>query len=489
MTSKAEYQPQAADKNNVFIEPYFEEIPYTPPIDMFQIFADKKWNMLMDSADGLQKGHGTNRYSYILIDPFDVYILQLSDLKAQDQDPVDPLADLRQLASRYRLKAVENLPPFQGGLAGYLSYDLTSVYHPVPMPKNNDLNFPEVCIGFYDLICAFDHLAQRAYIIASGWPETQNHKRQKRIVKRIEWFKQQINSLRQNPNSTISKLQKDIIIKSNFTKAHYLNAVEKIIEYIRAGDIFEVNLTQRFEALLPDGFDDYALFKKLCRISPSPFAAYLNLAPFKILSASPERFIKLQGRAVETRPIKGTRARSSNPQIDEANKQHLLNSEKDIAENIMIVDLMRNDLSKVCEDDSVIVHQLCGHEAYPTVHHLVSVILGQLNADQDAFSLLKGAFPGGSITGAPKIRAMQIINEIEPKARGPYCGNIVLIGFDGNMDSSIVIRSYVIKNNYLTFHAGGAIVLDSSPLEEYEETLSKSYALRMALTGKASWSC
>ncbi|HVT62913.1 MAG TPA: anthranilate synthase component I family protein, partial [Legionellaceae bacterium] len=252
-------------------------------------------------------------------------------------------------------------------------------------------------------------------------------------------------------------------------------------EYIKEGDIFEVNLAQRFSAPFTNPEQSYALYQRLSQINPSPFSAFLNFGECKILSASPERFIRLENRCVETRPIKGTRARHVDPIQDKQHISELLNSEKDFAENIMIVDLMRNDLAKVCEDDSIIVTQLCAHEVYPTVHHLVSVIRGQLKVSKTAFDLLKAVFPGGSITGAPKIRAMQIIAELEPHCRGPYCGNLILLGFDGYMDSSILIRTFVLNKDKLTFHAGGAVVLDSDPKMEYEETLIKAYALQKAL--------
>jgi para-aminobenzoate synthetase component 1 len=462
---------------NNFIQAIFEEIKYHSPQELFEAFADTQHNLLIDSADGLQKGYGTSRYSYILVDPFDVYIFH-ANRHAQDQS--DPFADLRLLSKKYKQQPVKELPPFQGGFAGYFSYDLAHINYPVLKPKKNDLDFPEIYMGLYDLVCSFDHNRKKSFIVATGFPEIDKEKRQTKAIQRIAWFKQQINSYQQNNffQPTIHSEN----IQSNFTQTQYLSAVEKTIEYIRAGDIFEANISQRFETILPKEYPHYLLFKNLCRINPSPFAAYLNLGKFKILSASPERFIKLQDGEVETRPIKGTRKRSADPLQDAMNIQDLMTSEKDIAENIMIVDLMRNDLSMVCEDDSVTVPQLCGHEVYPTVHHLVSVVLGKLKPDEDVYSLLKKTFPGGSITGAPKIRAMQIIAEIEPHPRGPYCGSIALIGFDGNMDSSILIRTYVIKENLLTFHAGGAVVIDSCPLEEYQETLHKSTALKKALT-------
>lgn len=474
----------------------FEPMVYQSPQVLFEFFAQTAGNILIDSANGGYEAYGTNRYSYILIDPFDFYTYHLSG------ENEDPFITLRQKLAPYQLQPRPELPPFQGGVVGYLSYDLVHLYH-TSLPKQScDNSYPEVAVGFYDLLCSFDHQQQRAYIISSGLPELFNPQRLNRAQKRLRWLKQKLEECAFTTSDQDSKKSKfypsaspttttsqclvpttysNIHITSNFTKPQYLEAVKKIINYIKSGDIFEANVAQRFEVLLPKSYPLYELYKKLCTVNPSPFAAFLNFGKYKIISASPERFIQLHHREVETRPIKGTRPRSKDPELDAAYAAELLSSEKDIAENIMIVDLMRNDLSLCCEDDSVVVEQLCCHEIYPTVHHLVSVISGRLREGEDALSLLKAAFPGGSVTGAPKIRALEIIAEIEPHRRGPYCGNMVLLGFDGNMDSSILIRTYVIQDHFLTFHAGGAVVLDSDPEEEYQETLSKSFALTKTL--------
>jgi para-aminobenzoate synthetase component 1 len=256
-----------------------------------------------------------------------------------------------------------------------------------------------------------------------------------------------------------------------------------VIDYIYAGDIYQANLSQRFQTILPEGDSPFALYQRLRRLNPAPFAAYLNFGDIVIASASPERFLQLRGGWVETRPIKGTRPRGATPVEDKAHARELLASEKDRAENVMIVDLLRNDLSRVCRDHTVTVPELCVLESYATVHHLVSTVVGQLNPGATAIDLLRATFPGGSITGAPKIRAMEIIAALEPTQRGPYCGSIGYVGFDGNIDSSITIRTYAIKNNVVTFQAGGGIVADSDPAAEYEETLTKAGALMEAVRG------
>jgi para-aminobenzoate synthetase component 1 len=341
--------------------------------------------------------------------------------------------------------------------------------------------FPDMAIGLYDLVIAFDHVLQRAWIFSSGYPEQEKSARLRRADKRMRWLLNLINHIAVLPALSNVLLDKKNI-ETNFTAEQYQAAVRRTIDFILAGDIFEANIAQRFKACLPENFSSFDLYRRLRLINPAPFASYIKFHDTVIVSASPERFLKLNDNQVEARPIKGTRPRGKTAIEDTQLAEDLLQSEKDQAENIMIVDLLRNDLSRVCEDHSVNVLQLCGLESYPAVHHLVSVITGKLRDKMNAIDLLRATFPGGSITGAPKIRAMEIIAEIEPTPRGPYCGSIGYIGFNGDMDTSIVIRTYAIKNNSITFQAGGAIVMDSNPEAEYQEVLAKADALYKALT-------
>jgi para-aminobenzoate synthetase component 1 len=258
--------------------------------------------------------------------------------------------------------------------------------------------------------------------------------------------------------------------------------VQRVIDYIFAGDIFQANLSQRFQAPMPADLSGFDLYRRLRAINPAPFAAMIKSEDVHIVSASPERFLTLRDGRVETCPIKGTRPRGATPEADRAFAAALLASEKDRAENVMIVDLLRNDLSRVCRDGTVEVPRLCELESFATVFHLVSTVTGILRPGLSAVDLLRACFPGGSITGAPKIRAMEIIAELEPTRRGPYCGSIGYVGFDGAMDSSIAIRTYAIKDGIVAFQAGGGIVADSRPADEYDETLAKARALIAALS-------
>jgi len=443
-----------------------KSIEYKNPLEYFQRYADEPGAVLLHSAKQMD---GLGRYSYFAMDPF----LTLNT-------GGNIFDNLEVQLNQFQVETIADLPPFQGGAIGFLSYELLQQLENVPAAKVNDMQFPLAMIGFYDVVVSFDHQLKKAWIISTGFPEIDPVKQTERAKRRADEMLSKIKLAEPIDYGT----EKIFIgeIKTNFSFDQYLATIEKTIEYIFAGDIFEANIAQRFEAELPDDFTPWQLFARSCKINAATFASYINFGDTVLVSASPERFIKCEAGKVECRPIKGTRPRSDDPTEDKILADDLLNSKKDWAENIMIVDLMRNDIARVCIDNSVEATQLCGLESYATVHHLVSVVQGQLQNDKNAVDLLKATFPGGSITGAPKIRAMEIIAELEPHHRGPYCGNILCIGFDGFMDSSITIRTFAIHKNKLSFHAGGAIVADSDPAQEYQESLDKAQALVRALT-------
>lgn len=450
--------------------PPVEEIGYQDPFLLFSPFAKQEGSLLFHSAE---ERENSGRYSFIAVDPFQILtskngIITLNGQKTEG----NPFDFLEELLSPFSFLAHPDLPPFQGGAAGFFSYDLSQHLETIPRHKIDEMAFPDLVVGFYDVVMAFDHVLKRAWIFSSGYPENNLEKRILRSRIRMAEIKKIIKKLFPlSPIQSISFAKTDI--ESNFSRGDYVGAVEKVKSAIVAGDIFEANISQRFKVELADDFSALECYRKLCAINPAPFSAYLYFSDMVLISASPERFLKLTGKHVETRPIKGTRPRGKTKEEDDLFMQELIDSEKDRAENSMIVDLLRNDLSRVCCDHSVHVPILCGLETYRGVHHLVSVVTGILREDQHAIDLLRATFPGGSITGAPKIRAMEIIAEIEPTARGPYCGSIGYIGFQGDMDSSITIRTCAIKNNCAVFQAGGAVVIDSDPTAEYEETLTK----------------
>ena len=454
------------------------EIRYQDPWLAFQPFANDDHAILLDSAQITDR---LGRYSFIAADPFLTLrskngAIQLGDQTMQG----DPFEVLSQQLDRFPLTHRAGLPPFQTGVAGYFAYDLAHHLETLPTPGEDDMTFPDLILGFYDVVIAFDHMQKRAWILASGYPETKVTAQAARAQARIQAFRAKVDTAPQEiripPNPAES-----VNIESNFSRPAYEAAVQRVIDYIYAGDIFQANISQRFRAQLSPGDSPLALYHRLRTINPAPFAAYLDFDDTVIASASPERFLLLRDDWVETRPIKGTRPRGATPEEDRALANELLDSEKDRAENVMIVDLLRNDLSRVCRDHSVKTPEICILESFATVHHLVSTVEGRLNPGADAVDLLRATIPGGSITGAPKIRAMEIIAELEPTWRGPYCGNVGYISFSGDMDTSIVIRTYAIRGDQVTFQAGGGIVADSDPAAEYDETIDKARALINAL--------
>lgn len=440
-------------------QPLCIDIAYDDPIKLFAPHANKAFAQILDSSlfDEEQ-----GRYSFIAMDPFEIF----------DQGE-DSFARLQRKLAAYNNATHPNKPPFQGGILGYFGYELLHQLEKIPRKQDAPFSSPDICLGFYDVVASFDHKLKKAYIFSSGFPET-GSAQIKRAKERADWLKDVLFS----PCAPAAAFQgSSLNWQSPFSEETYKKSVQKIIDYICAGDIFQANLTQRFTAQVPEKINRFSLYQKLRALNPAPFSAYLNLGNICLASSSPERFLKVQEKQVETRPIKGTRARLNDKEADRNITKDLLNSEKERAENTMIVDLLRNDLSKQCEPHSVKVPELCALHSFATVHHLVSTVTGILRKESNALDLLKSCFPGGSITGAPKVRAMEIISELEPTPRGPYCGAIGYIGFDGTMDTNIVIRTLIFKGNQVALQVGGGIVVQSDPQDEYIETLTKASAL------------
>ena len=447
-----------------------DEVP-ADPVAWCRAFADQPGLALFDSA---LKDQRLGRYSFLGIDPFARLEADRTGVRLNGAGTgSDPFESIGELCERYGIEPRSDLPPFQTGLAGYFGYGLRHHVERVPTHAHADIAWPDLILGLYDLVLAVDHMEGRAWLLASGYPETTPRSRRERAEARIGWARDR---LRRAPQ-TSPAASWAISAKPDLSPAEFRAAVRRTIDYIEAGDIYQANITQRFRARLPAGFDRLSLYQALRTRNPATFGAYLDFGATSLLSSSPERFLKVTDGAVETRPIKGTRPRGRGPAEDKALAAELLASAKDRAENLMIVDLLRNDISRVCKIGSVTVPTLFGLESYATVHHLVSVVAGELAQGRRAVDLLRACFPGGSVTGAPKIRAMEIIAELEPTARGPYCGSIGYLSADGGMDSNIVIRTYCLQGQDLTFQVGGGIVADSDPQAEYEESLAKAKAL------------
>ena len=443
-------------------KPLCIDVPYLDPIDLFAAHADKPFAQILDSS---MFDEGFGRYSFIALDPFTTFNTEENTFES-----------LKVELAQYPLETHAGMPPFQGGALGYFGYELLHQIEKLPQKEKDPFSVPAIFLGFYDVVCAFDHLHKKACIFSSGYPEL-GPAREKRRHERAMWLQ---DTLYKTKKADALLPSINLSWQSSFSPETYVQSVQKVIDYIRAGDIFQANLTQRFSCLLPKQFKAFALYQKLRKTNPAPFSAYLNFGDFRIASSSPERFLKLENNQVDTRPIKGTRPRKADAKSDREQIKELKSSEKDLAENTMIVDLLRNDISKVCEPHSVEVPELCKIYSFATVHHLVSTVTGSLKSHHTAPELLKACFPGGSITGAPKVRAMEIISELEPHPRGPYCGAIGYIGFDGNMDTNIVIRTLVFKGDQVCLQVGGGIVIESDPQAEYQETLDKARALFQA---------
>lgn len=421
------------------------------------------------------------RYSFVAADPF-------AWLEG-GADASDILAEVAARWSEFATSPLPELPPFQGGAAGLFSYELAGTLESLPLPQTVDFPIPLLGVGLYDVVLAFDHQKQEAWLISQGFPESEPAARRRRGEHRLKQFKQLLNepftSVRQSglqiPTSRLAP-QFDVQlgdITSNFSSSAYQDMIRRAVDYIHAGDVFQVNLSQRL--LSPANSDSVSLYLNLREKNPAPYAGYLDLGNWQICSSSPECFLRVRDRIAETRPIKGTRGRSHLPEADLFSGDELQLSEKDRAENVMIVDLMRNDFSRVCKPDSVHVSELFNVETYAHVKHLVSAVRGELSDEATPFDLLRCCFPGGSITGAPKIRAMEIIAELEPTARGAYCGSLGYIGFDGQMDSNILIRTITAGGGWWQLPVGGGIVAQSDPQDEYRETWHKARGLLHAL--------
>lgn len=454
------------------------ELPTTDMAAMAERLAGLGHVAWLDSA---MAHTALGRHSYLAADPYGV--LEASGGGATlGGRPVesDPLAALAAALQAERAPPLRDLPPFQGGAIGFLAYEYGRRLERLPEADVDDLGVPDAVLPLYDWVIACDHIRDKAWLISTGAPEQDGPARETRARDRADAVLERLS--RPAPPQGAAP-QPPLVFRSNFDRASYVEAIARTVDYVLAGDIFQANIAQRFLAELPETFDPFAFYKRLRTRNAAPFAAWLDFGDFKVASSSPERFLAVEGERVETRPIKGTAKRWANPHADGASSRALLDSEKDRAENVMIVDLLRNDLSRVCRPGTVEVPKLCGLETYASVHHLVSVVTGRLRDGLGVADLLRASFPGGSITGAPKLRAMEIITELERHARGVYCGSIGWIGFSGDADFNIAIRTATIAKGKAVFQAGGGITALSDPQAEYEETLTKARAVFDAFGG------
>jgi para-aminobenzoate synthetase component 1 len=443
------------------------DISYRDPVSMFQNFSENAQAVLLDGF----AAHGERPVSILAANPVNIISVDNSgvmiDCVRSNDNPFLALRHL--LQSHSRKDAVEKFP-FTGGFIGALGYELGGYLEKLPAPKPDDLFLPMLIGGIYDTVALFDHQAKKSWIVSHN-----------KSPAKAEALAKQMMQPRGLPHS-----DKGALWQHQQNRAEVERNIQRVIDYIYAGDIFQANYTQRFIADRPTSLSHYELFLRLRHQSPAPFGAFLRHGDLSLASASPERFLKLDAnRVIMAQPIKGTRPRDADPRRDAALADELRRSVKDNAENLMIVDLMRSDIGRVAEIGSVRVPQLNTLESFSSVHHLVSTVTARLREGLDAVDLLQATFPGGSITGAPKIRAMEIIHELEPVPRGFYCGCLGWIGFDGAMDMSMTIRTLTMTRDKIVAQAGGGIVADSVPAAEYDESMVKIAPLLQTLNKEA----
>ncbi len=457
------------------MRPLIQEVPFRqPPEELARALATEPGLVLLRSGSF---DFPQARYSFLATRPFLTF--QSAGSRCQTAfGPVvteqfgDPWRLLDALMARYELLDELDLPFPLGGCFGFWGYDLKNFVEPqLKRRAVNDLELPDCHVGFYSSLLAFDHRLERAWIISTGLcPDgtRQEARARQEVASWLEWLQSPSLETRREDFPVFESLP----INSNILQPEFIEMVRKAQRYIRAGDVYQVNLSQRFEAQAAlSGWD---IYEALSSLSPAPFSAYYHGGAFELASSSPELFLRLSGSHLITRPIKGTRPRSSDPTQDAQLAYELQTSAKEVSELVMITDLLRNDLGRVCAFGSVQVPELIRLERYSQVQHLVSTVEGELRPGVTHFEAFAKCFPGGSITGAPKIRAMDIIDELEPVTRGPYTGAIGYLGFNRESQLSILIRTAVTTAGRIYFHAGAGIVADSEPLAEYEETLAKA---------------
>lgn len=457
----------------------------TPVSAYYKVAGDAEYAFLLESVSG---GEHVARYSLIGLEPHTVLRTQgrrarlwtrHSDWREVEIPPQhDPLDVVCTLLRRYPYQALPGLPRFAGGAVGYLAYDLVRFFEKLPQPPPDDLNVDDVCMIFPELVLVFDHVLHQIRIVVLTEPSPDREATLQRAKERIEWVLSRLRAPIPPPPRFVDP-EFRLNPRVNISKEAYESAVQKAVDYIHAGDCIQVVLSQRFSQ--PVSAPPLNLYRALRSVNPSPYMFYLRMGETTLIGASPEVLVTVEGDQARTRPIAGTRPRGATPEADKALEQELLADPKERAEHIMLVDLGRNDLGRVCRYGSVYVPELMVIERYSHVMHIVSEVVGQLQDGVDAFDVLRACFPAGTVSGAPKVRAMEIIDELEPTRRGAYAGAVGYFSYTGDMDMCITIRTILLKEGIAYVQAGAGIVADSIPEREYQECLNKAYASLRAI--------
>jgi anthranilate synthase component 1 len=481
-----EFQRLAKQGNLIPVYDVFPADLLTPVSAYLRIAPGARYSFLLESVEG---GEKIARYTFAGANPEEVFRYANGACVLESRDRLvweerDPVSFLRAHMERFRPVRIPGLPPLVAGAIGFFSYDMVRLIERLPKHLRDDIGLYDAMLMFYRGIIAFDHVQHRLWILRNVFTEDAGNLRAKyeaavKDIKRTRKMLEEPVAAERPKKLSKKKKPAPLRVKSNFQHTEYLDAVRKAKEYIRAGDIFQVVLSQRFSAKTQA--DPFEVYRELRVLNPSPYPFYLQMNDTSIVGTSPEMLVKVQGRDVFYRPIAGTKPRGKDEAEDQLNEKKMLASEKERAEHIMLVDLGRNDLGRVCEYGTVKVEQLLAVERFSHVMHLVSSLRGRLREDVDCFDALMACFPAGTVSGAPKVRAMEIIEELERTRRGIYAGGVLYLDFAGNLDSCIALRTMVIKNGVAYVQAGGGIVADSTPEGEFQETVNKSRALLTAL--------
>ena len=471
--------------------PVYDILPadlLTPVSAYLRIAQGARYSFLLESVEG---GEKIARYTFAGANPEEVFRYAAGACVMEGRDRVvweekDPVSFLRARMERFQPVRVPGLPPLVAGAIGYFSYDMVRLIERLPKNLRDEIGLYDAMLMFYQGIIAFDHVRHRLWIVRNVYTAGPGSLRTKynAAIREIRETRKQLETPvaaeapRPTPKSP-AKRARPLKITSNFRRSEYMAAVRKCKNYIRAGDIFQVVLSQRFSAKTKAA--PFDVYRELRALNPSPYLFFLQMHDIHVVGSSPEMLVKVQGRDVFYRPIAGTLPRGKDEAEDQRLEKQMLASEKERAEHIMLVDLGRNDLGRVCEYGSIKVEQLMTVERFSHVMHLVSSLRGKLREDVDCFDALMSCFPAGTVSGAPKVRAMEIIEEFERARRGIYAGGVLYMDFAGNLDSCIALRTMVIKNGVAYVQAGGGIVADSTPEGEYQESVNKSRALLAAL--------
>ena len=476
-----------AAKGNLI--PVYKEIlaDMDTPVTAFRKLDEGKYSFLLESVEG---GEKWGRYSFIgsrpstVVRSFGDSVEVIRGGRKQTLAVVkDPLEAVRNILAEYRPVPNPGLPRFYGGAVGFIGYDTIRFFERMPERNKPGLGLPDIFFMITDTLVIFDNITHRIKVVSNAHVNGSSAaSAYEEAVGKIEAIVKKLKrGMRRRPAVEGARHagQRRIALKSNFTRSRYERAVLKAKEYIKAGDIFQVVPSQRFETRI--GVEPFEIYRALRLINPSPYMYFLRLDDATIVGTSPEVMVRLEGDRIDLRPIAGTRRRGSTEEEDRELEKELLEDPKEKAEHIMLVDLGRNDVGRVSSPGSVVVNELMVIERYSHVMHIVSNVRGTLSGGRDAYDVVRACFPAGTVSGAPKIRAMEIIDELEPTRRGPYAGAVGYFGFSGNMDTCITIRTLVIKDKTAYIQAGGGVVADSIPSAEYEETVNKAKAMMRAV--------